>query len=510
MCGRWVLLAAVLGSSLVFIDGTVVNVVLPVMQTTMGATVVGVQWVVEAYALLLSSLLLVGGALGDTFGRRRIFGVGMSIFAGASVWCGLSPGLESLVAARALQGIGGALLTPGSLALISATFPPDERGRAIGTWSGFSGVAAALGPIVGGWLIDSFSWRWAFFVNLPLSGIALTVLYLRIPESRDEQAKGRVDGLGAVLITVGLFGIVYGLIESSRLGFGAPAVVASLTGGVVAIGAFLFVEARLVSPMMPLELFRSIPFSCANLLTFLLYGALGGLLFYLPLNLIQVHGYSATGAGAAFLPFISIVFLLSRWAGGLIERYGSRVPLTIGPAVAAAGFALLAMPGTGGSYFATFFPAVVVLGLGMAITIAPLTTTVMNAVDDRHAGIASGVNNAVSRAAGLVAVAVLGIVLYRQFNASLDHALASMNLSHDVRNSLDRQRIRLAAIELPTGIPTPLRGALDTAIKRAFLQGFRSIVAIGAGLALASAVVAAVGLGPKLRRAFVAPGISRS
>jgi len=300
--GFWILLAAILGSSLVFIDGTVVNVVLPFLQTSLGATVFGVQWVVEAYALFLSALLLLGGALGDSFGRRRIFGLGMLVFAGSSVWCGLSPGITSLIVARAVQGIGGALLTPGSLALISASFPEQERGRAIGTWSGFSGMAAAMGPIVGGWLIDTFSWRWAFLVNVPLSAVALTILYLRVPESRDEQRRAGIDVPGAMLVTLGLFAIVFGLIEASRRGFASPLVIGSLTSGFVLLVAFLCVEAFGSAPMVPLELFRSVPFTCANLLTFLLYGALGGLFFFLPLNLIQVHRYSATGAGAVLLP----------------------------------------------------------------------------------------------------------------------------------------------------------------------------------------------------------------
>jgi EmrB/QacA subfamily drug resistance transporter len=502
--GFWILLAAILGSSLVFIDGTVVNVVLPFLQTSLGATVFGVQWVVEAYALFLSALLLLGGALGDSFGRRRIFGLGMLVFAGSSVWCGLSPGITSLIVARAVQGIGGALLTPGSLALISASFPEQERGRAIGTWSGFSGMAAALGPIVGGWLIDTFSWRWAFLVNVPLTAVALTILYLRVPESRDEQRQAGIDVPGAMLVTLGLFAIVFGLIEASRRGFASPLVIGSLTSGFVLLVAFLCVEAFGAAPMVPLELFRSVPFTCANLLTFLLYGALGGLFFFLPLNLIQVHRYSATGAGAVLLPFIVVVFLLSRWAGGLVERYGPRLPLTVGPAIAAVGFALLALLETGGSYLTTFFPAIAVLGLGMAITIAPLTTTVMNAVEVRYAGVASGVNNAVSRAAGLVAVAVFGIVLYRNFNASLDGALAALNLPTAVKDSIDEQRIRLAAIELPGSIAPTLRTALQTAIARAFLDGFRRVVQICAMLALASALVAALGFPSKSKIAGAA------
>ena len=503
----WVLATTILGSSLAFIDGTVVNVALPALQREFGASVADVQWVVEAYALLLSALLLVGGAVGDRLGRRRVYASGIALFAAASAACGLVAGVRQLMIARAVQGVGAALLVPGSLAIISASFPEQERGRAIGTWSTFSAVTTALGPVVGGWLIEHVSWRWAFLVNLPIAVTVLGLLFWRVPESRDAEAAGRLDWMGTALAMLGLGGIVYGLIESSRLGWPDPRVWGSLAGGAVALLGFADVEARSHFPMVPLALFRSRTFAGANLLTLLLYGALGGLFFFLPMNLIRVHGYSATEAGAAGLPFILMVSLLSRWAGGLIDRFGPKVPLVVGPLTAGMGFALFALPGTSGRYWGTFFPAMVVLGLGMAISVAPLTTTVMNAVDVRHAGIASGINNAVSRAAGLLAVALMSLLVLHAFNAEMDRRLAAMTVAPDVAAALDGERVKLAAAEAPPGVGPSDGTTIQRAISLAFVTGFRQMVLVAAGLALASGLIAAAMI--TAPRPAVAPSAGR-
>ncbi|HSF41113.1 MAG TPA: MFS transporter [Thermoanaerobaculia bacterium] len=487
---RLILAATILGSSMTFIDGTAVNVALPTLQADLGATVPEVQWVVEAYALFLSALLLVGGSLGDRFGRRRVFNFGVTLFALASAWCGLAPGTGQLIAARAVQGVGAALLVPGSLAILSAAFPGERRGRAVGTWSGFSAITAAVGPLLGGWLIDTASWRWVFFLNLPLAVVVLVLSFRFVPESRDNEAPPRLDLAGALLATAGLGGVTFGLIESAQRGWSDPFVAGALIVGVASLVGFFVVESRSEAPMMPLALFRSRTFSGANLLTLWLYAALGGALFFLPFNLIQVQGYSATAAGAALLPFILAMFLFSRGAGALAARYGPRKPLIAGPAVAAAGFALFAVPGLGGSYWTTFFPAVVVLGLGMALSVAPLTTTVLSAIEVRHSGLASGINTTVSRVAGLLAIAVLGLVILGLFNRDLDRRLAGIELPPEARRTIDAERIKLAAIEVPPSVGEAQKKEVRRAIDEAFVSGFRRVMLTTAGLALMASLSA--------------------
>lgn len=408
--GRAALAAAIIGSSMTFIDGTVVNVVLPVLRERLGATVAEAQWIVEAYLLFLASLVLVGGALGDRHGRRLVFIVGTVLFAAASAWCGTAPDVTQLVIARAVQGIGAALLVPGSLALISANFSRGNRGRAIGMWAAFTSIAAGLAPILGAWLVEEISWRAIFFLNLPLAALVLAIVR-RVPESRAPSVRAAIDWAGPALATAGLFGLVHGLIEGGSRGFSDRAIVASLVLGGAALIAFVAVEWRVRSPMVPLELFRSRTFTGANLLTLCLYCALSATTFVLPFNLIHLQGYSVVEAAAALMPFVIVMFLLSRWAGALMDRYGPRLPLTVGPLTAAAGFLLFMRAAAGGSYWTTVLPAVIVMSVGMATSVAPLTTTVMTAVAESQAGLASGINNAVSRLATLLAIAVVGAVI---------------------------------------------------------------------------------------------------
>jgi len=489
--GRWVLVVTILGSSMAFIDGTAVNVALPVLQKSLNATVADLQWIVEAYALFLAALILVGGTLGDQFGRRRIFAIGVALFTVASVACGLAQNTTQLIIARAVQGIGGALLLPGSLAIISTTFSSKQRGKAIGTWSSFTAITATLGPVLGGWLVEHVSWRGVFFINVPLAVIVLGVLFWRVPESRDEEDRARkLDWSGALLVTIALGAIVYGLISSNNLGLSHPVVLSFLVVGVVTLIAFLLREARSRAPLMPLTLFRSLTFSGANAFTFLLYAAVGGFTFFFPFNLIQVQGYSPTAAGAALLPLILIMFLLSRWSGGLVDRYGAKLPLVIGPLIAATGFALFAIPTVGGMYWTTFFPAVIVLGVGMAISVAPLTTTVMGAVESQHAGLASGINNAVSRTAALISIAVLSIVVLSVFASGLDSHLATLGIAPEVRVLLDTQRTKLVEIQIPAAVSGQVHLALRQAITDSFVTGFRLVMLIAVGLALASALIA--------------------
>src|SRR5437867_2260801 len=492
--GRWILAATILASSMAFIDGTVVNVALPALQTNLNATAVDVQWMIESYALLLSALLLVGGLLGDHYGRRRVFLLGVVIFAVASGVCGFAGNIRQLIAARALQGFGAALLVPGSLAIISNSFSEQERGRAIGVWSGFSAITTGIGPVLGGWLIEHVSWRAVFFINVPLAFVVVLISLLHVTENSNLEST-RVDWLGATLAALGLGALVYGLIESSQVGFNDRSVIVALTTGVVVLILFSFVEARLSQPMLPLILFRSRTFAGTNLLTFLLYAALGGTLFFLPLNLIQVQHYPPTAAGAVLLPFILVMSFLSRWSGGLVARYGPKLPLVVGPVIAAVGYLLFLLPGIGGNYWTDFFPPAVVLGLGMAITVAPLTTTVMSSIGQNRAGTASGVNNAVARTASLIAIAVLGVVMLHVFKTGLDHRLSSANLPASVAQSLQTQSIKLAAIDIPKDLNPRTQQLIGRAIDESFVSGFRWVMVIGAALAAASAVTALLRIG---------------
>lgn len=408
---RLALAATILGSSMAFIDGSVVNVALPAIQQDLGAGAAGVQWVINAYLLLLGALVLIGGSAGDRYGRRRIFLLGIVLFSGASIACALAPGVGTLIAARAAQGIAAALLVPSSLAILGASFAPEQRSRAIGAWAGFGALTAAAGPILGGWLVDTWSWRAIFLLNLPIAAAAIWLTLRAVPESRDPQA-GPLDWPGALTAALGLGALTWALTDATERGFGDPIVVGALVAGVLLLVAFVVVEMRVRAPMMPTALFRSRDFSGTNALTLLLYFALSGALFVLPFELILGHGYSATAAGAALLPLPVVMGLFSSAAGRLNDRIGPRWPLTVGPIVAGIGMAMFALPDVGTPYWSGFLPAMLVLSVGMTVAVAPLTTTVMTAVDTRQAGIASGINNAVARVAGVIAVAVLGLVYF--------------------------------------------------------------------------------------------------
>ena len=404
--GRWVIAATVLGSGVAGLDATVVGIALPTIGREFRADVAGLQWVVTGYMLTLAGLLLLGGALGDRYGRKKVFLVGVVWFATASLLCGLAPNTEALIAARALQGVGGALLTPGSLAIIEASFAPEDRMKAIGAWSGLGGVALAIGPFAGGYLIGAVSWRLIFFLNLPLTVAVLLITARHVPESHDPAATGRIDALGAVLATAGLVGLSYGLIEGPDLGWGSPPVLAALVAGTASLGLFLLVESRVAHPMLPLSIFSSSQFTAANLVTLVVYGGLGGAMFLLPVELQQVSGYTPLEAGAALLPVTAIMLALSARSGALASRIGPRLQMSVGPIIVAAGLALFGRVETG-SYLVEVLPAVIVFGLGLAATVAPLTATVLAAAPMEEAGVASAINNDIARAAGLLAVAIL-------------------------------------------------------------------------------------------------------
>jgi EmrB/QacA subfamily drug resistance transporter len=445
----WVLIVAILGSAMTFIDSTAVNVSLPVLQRELHTNAEQTQWVIEGYALFLSALILIGGALGDLYGRRLVFEIGILIFALSSLASALAGSIGFLIAARCVQGVGGALSTPGSLALISAAYAGAERGKAIGTWSGFSALTAAAGPVIGGWLTQEYSWRYVFVINLPIALVVLLILHAAVAESRDQTADRKIDVLGASLATLGLGLLVFGMIAMDAGRITAWAL-AALVVGLVVLVLFVFYERRAPDPMVRPELFASRTFRVTNVYTFFLYAALGGAMYFVPFVLINVHHYPPSAAGASLLPFVFFMVVLSRWSGGLIAWIGARTPLVLGSIVAALGFLAFALPGSGGSYWATFFPAATLLGLGGALFVAPLTTAVMNAVPVEHAGIASGINNAVARTAGLIGIAALGIIV--------------------------------------TAAPS-------------YIAGFRGAMIASAGLAVAAGVIAAVGLARQASRA---------
>ena len=493
---RWSLVVAILGSTMAFVDGTVVNVALPIMQKSLGGTVSQMEWIVEAYAVLLAALVLVGGALGDRLGRRRVFLVGVTLFSIASMACGLAPSALFLILARAVQGVGASLLVPGSLSLISAAYSKEERGGAIGTWSSTTAIMSALGPVLGGWLVGHASWRWLFFINVPIGVIVVVIALTHVRETRDEDADHHTDIPGATLAIIGLGAIVLGLVEAPRLG--RTTVIGLVVAGIAILVVFVIVEAKSKAPMVPLSLFASRTFSGANALTLLLYAALGGAFFFLPFDLIQVQHYSPAAAGASLLPLVVLISVMSPFAGKLVKRFGARALLTVGPLFASGGFVLLSMAGSGGTYVTTIFPGAVVLGFGMGLTVAPLTTAVMGAVSEHHTGAASGVNNAVARAASVLAIAALGVVLTASFDAALDEKLNGLHLTQAVHDEVLARRSELAGMDLSSLAGDA--GAVRSALEASFVVAFRVLMLTSAALAAVGALLALLLVEPPARR----------
>lgn len=521
---RAVLLATVMASGMGYISSSSLNVVLPTLQAELGASGRELLWVINAYTLFLAALILVGGALGDRYGRKRALRDGVLVFGLAAVGGGLAPTVEWLILARALQGIGGALLVPSSLALLSASFPAERRGRAIGLWSTFGALTVAIGPSVGGWLADVGLWRAVFFIHLPLAVIVLLALtrvreslvahtgdcpgryaesrqaHLQVVELECPRMIVPLDWRGALLATVGLAGIAFAFIEAPERGPGLsglqePLLLFALVGGIVALVAFVVVERRVANPMVPLGLFRSRTFSGSNLLTFFLYAALDAALFFLPLNLIQVQGYPQSVAGLTILPFVAFLTLLSPWAGGLVDRVGPRLPLIIGSGLVGVAMVLFSLPGmTAGpaAFWTTFFPAILLVGVGMGIAVAPLTTAVMGSVPDANAGTASGVNNAVSYTAAVLSIAVLGALALGVFGQNLTAQTAGLALPAEAQMALAAEAQNLAGAAVPEGLDEGMATAVAQAIDLAFIQTYRLIMWISAGLCLVAALVAAI------------------
>jgi len=486
---RFVLAATIIGSGMAFIDSAAVGVALPVIGTDLGVSLPIMQWVVNGYVLVSAALTLIGGAAGDRFGRRRVFLMGILLFTAASCACGLATGAAALIAARIVQGAGGALMVPNSLAIIGAAFEESDKGKAIGTWAGATSISGALGPVLGGWLTDVVSWRAIFFINLPFAVIAASIAWARLPESRDPLAAPRLDWAGAALAACGLAALAFAFIEAGTRGWRDLPIVAAGSAGVLVLALFLLVEARGSAPMVPLGLFRSSRFSGINLVTLLLYGAIGGAFFLLPFDLIRVQSYKAAEAGAAFLPFPLIMFALSRWSGGLLDRFGARLPLIAGPLVTAVGFGLFALVGAGRGYWVSVLPPMLVTGIGMAICVAPLTAAVMSAVPDRQIGIASGVNNAVADIASLLAVAVFGAVGLAVFSRAFDAQAVAIAVGPELSTAIKQS---LAGADIPADLSAQTRVQLDSAIATAFAASFRLLMLAAAGLAALSAVVAAL------------------
>ena len=490
---RLTLVATILGSTVVFLDTTVVNVALPAIEEDLDTGLAGQQWVLEAYLLALVAFLLVGGSLGDRYGRRRLFVIGLTGFGATSILCAIAPTSEVLIAARALQGVAGALLVPGSLAIIAATFEGEARGRAVGIWTAWAGIATLVGPAGGGLLVE-VDWRLIFWINLPLIAGTLLITRSAVAESSDPEATRGIDGVGILLSAVGLGGPVFALIEQPTYGFGDPLVAIPLVVGIVSLAAFVWWESRARSPMLPLELFRSRNFSVVNGATLCVYAALYGAIFFVTLFLQQVAGYTAFEAGAATTPVTLLMFALSSRFGALAARIGPRLVMGAGPLIAAVGLVLMSRIDADADYVSSVLPALIPYGLGLAMTVAPLTTTVLDSVEERHVGVASGVNNAVARVAGLLAIAVLGAVISAQFSSALDDELAGRPLPAEASAAIEEAKEQPLSGGVESDVPPPVGDELDAAVTDSSESAFGVGMLIAAGLMALGGAVALIGV----------------
>ncbi|GGB01228.1 MFS transporter [Puia dinghuensis] len=490
--GRWVLVSTILASSMAFIDGTALNVVLPALQKGLNATGADLFWILNAYLLVLAALILVGGSLGDRLGRKRVYMIGISIFLLGSAACGVAPNVGYLIAFRVLQGIGGALMIPGSLSLLSSSIDEKERGKAIGTWSAATTVVTLGGPIIGGALADAGLWRYIFFINIPIGLAALLILSRKVGETRDADASGALDLPGVFAIALGLAALTFGFLRMPELGFHHWAVWGSLALGLLLLVAFLLIEAKSRRPMMPLYLFANPTFSGVNALTFFLYAGLGAGMLFVSLNLVQAQGYSQLESGLTFLPFTLLMIGLARWAGSLADKYGPRWFLVGGPAVAGVGLLLLSFIGeTRGprDYWTTFLPAVLVFGLGLAFTVAPLTTTVMTSVDDRHSGVASGINNAMTRISNVFANAIFGALAVLLFTGVLRGKLDGLSLPPEMKQEVMAQAANLGNAKPPAGLAATDKEAVARIYREGFITVYGDILRLASGLAFLGAVM---------------------
>lgn len=486
---KWILAATIIASTMAFSDMTIVNVALPVLQEKLGASFAEVQWVVESYTLVLAAMILVGGAIGDLFGRRRVFSIGIVIFALASAGCGLAPDPATLVIARGVQGFGAALMMPGSLAIVSASFPRERQGDAIGLWSVSTGISMAVAPAFGGWLIDTFSWHAAFLINLPLAALALLITLRHVPESRSSHARS-LDLVGMVLAILGLGALTYGLIAAGEHGFADPRASGSMLGGAVVLVLFVLAEKRARDPMVPLKMFKLPSFGGVQAYTFLLWAALHGTTFFVPFRLMQVQGLKPTEAGMALLPLIVIASLLSRWFGRLADKVDPRMLLVGGAILTGCGFFLLAVPDANTNYLIGFMPPLILMGLGMGMCQVPVTVVALNAAGPSHVGTSSAINNMAARTGGLIAIAVFGLVLAHGYGAALTPALKSAGLPEAAQAALELQRAKLAGSTVPVGLTPEQQAAATAAIKSAFITGYRWAMLVAGAMAWFSALVA--------------------